>query len=299
MSNPGEQLRLLLDRNKPLIMPAAWDSITARLLQNAGCEAIGISGAAVSMARLGLPDLGFLSLGDLVGALEAITQNTEVPILADADTGFGNSLSAIRTVRAVTKAGAAGIQIEDQKFPKRCGHTSGKDVISSDDYISKLDAVVQERPDDSLVVVARTDVLAVEGVNSAIDRAVRAIEVGADVVMIEAIETLEQVEQIGLEVPGHKLYNLATGGRGPRLTAPELFSHGFNWIVMPGIAMAGMTDGVTKAAHSALLAEDDNYVADLGFTPYKFFELADLSEWQQLAAKHADTKGEANVFDHR
>lgn len=288
MAGQGEQLRSLLAREEPLLMPAAWDGISARLLQDAGFEVIGVSGAAVSMARLGLPDLGFLSMHDLVEVVRAIGQNTTAPILADVDTGFGNTLSAIRTVRAVTHAGAAGIQIEDQTFPKRCGHTAGKDVVSAEEYLSKLHAVVQERPDESLVVVARTDALAVEGVESAIDRANRALETGADVVMIEAIETVEQAERIGQEVPGHKLYNLATGGRGPRLSATELYELGFNWVVMPGIAMAGMTAGVTRAARAALHDGDDAYVAELGFTPYEFFELADLSEWRRLESQYPD-----------
>lgn len=288
MPMQGMRLRQLLDRDRPLLMPAAWDCISARLLQNAGFEAVGVSGAALSMARLGLPDLGFLAMSDLVDAVRAIGQNTTIPILADADTGFGNTLSAIRTVRALTEAGAAGIQIEDQTFPKRCGHTSGKDVVGAEEYLTKLDAVVQERPDEALVVVARTDVLAVEGVEAAIDRANRAIEAGADVVMIEAIETVEQAERIGREVPGHKLYNLATGGLGPRLTVAELAHLGFDWIVMPGIAMAGMTDGVTRAAEAALRDGDDEYVADLGFSPYEFFELADLSQWRRLEAKYPD-----------
>lgn len=288
MATQGETIRQLLARDRPLVMPAAWDCVSARLLQNAGFEVIGVSGAALSIARLGMPDLGFVSMTELVDTVRAIVQNSRVPILADADTGFGNTLSAIRTVRALADAGAAGLHIEDQTFPKRCGHTSGKDVIPADQYLAKLRAVVQERPDPDLLVVARTDALAVEGVDAAIDRANRAIEVGADVVMVEAIETIEQAERIGREVPGHKLYNLATGGRGPRLTVAELHELGFNWIVMPGIAMAGIADGITRAAEAALRDGDDEHVAQLGFTPSHFFELADLSAWRQLELTYPD-----------
>ncbi|GAA1022360.1 carboxyvinyl-carboxyphosphonate phosphorylmutase [Acrocarpospora pleiomorpha] len=283
---PGARLRALLARDEPLVMPGAWDCMSARLLQDAGFEAVGVSGAGVSVARLGLPDLGFLGLSDMADTVRAIAANVEVPVLADADTGFGNTLSAIRTVREFTAAGAAGLHIEDQTFPKRCGHLDGKQVISADEYLTKLSAVVQERPDPDFVVIARTDVLAVEGVDAAIDRANRALEVGADVVMIEAVETLEQVQRIGREVSGAKLYNLATGGRGPRLTVAELHGLGFGWIVMPGLAMAGVVDGIRQAAAAALRDGDDEHVAALGFSPQDFFELGGLSMWRELERKY-------------
>lgn len=287
----GARLRALLERDGPLVMPAAWDCISARLLQEAGFEAVGISGAGVSMSRLGLPDLGFLSMTDLVDTVRAVVQATGVPILADADTGFGNALSAIRTVRALADAGAAGLHIEDQVFPKRCGHLAGKEVIGTREYLTKLRAVLDERPDPSFVVVARLDVLAVEGVDAAIERATLASEAGADVVMVEAIETPEQAQRIGSEVPGHKLYNLATGGKGPRLTVAELADLGFDWIVMPGLAMAGIADGIHRASEAALRDGDDEHVAALGFTPHGFFELAGLSEWRRLEQRYATDEG--------
>lgn len=279
---PGNMLRQLLVREQPLVMPGVWDCVTAKLLEQLGFEALGVSGAGVSIARLGLPDLGFVGMTDLVDTVQAIVQNSRVPVCADADTGFGNSLNAIRTVRALTDAGAAAMHIEDQTFPKRCGHLDDKDVVSATEYLAKLSAVVNERPDPSFVIIARTDALAVEGLNSAVDRANRAIEVGADVVMIEAIETMEQMEQIGREVPGHKLYNLATGGRGPRLSVAEINRLGFDWIVMPGLAMAGVADGIRRAGSAALRDGDDKHVRALGFTPHDFFELAGLSEWKRL-----------------
>lgn len=283
----GARLRALLAEPGPLVSPSAWDCLTARILEDAGFRAITISGAGVSVARLGLPDLGFLSLADMTDTVRAIARSVDVPVLADADTGFGNALSAVHAVRELAAAGAAGLHIEDQTFPKRCGHTDGKDVVELAEFLAKVRAVVEQRPDPAFVVVARTDALAVHGVDEAIERANGALEAGADVVMVEAATTLDEVARIGREVGGRKLYNLATGGRGPRLSVAQLHELGFDWIVMPGLAMGAVLDGVRRVADAVLRDGHDGAIAATGFAPDRFFATVGHAAWQALEDRYA------------
>ncbi len=289
---PGASLRRLLAGPETLVTPSAWDCLTARLLEEAGFPAITVSGAGVSVARLGLPDLGFAGLRDMADTVRAITRAVDVPVLADADTGFGNALSAINTLHELTAAGAAGMHLEDQTFPKRCGHLDGKSVIDVGEFIAKIRAVVDERPDPSFVIVARTDALATDGVDAAIDRARRCADAGADVVMVEAATTLKEVERIGREIDAPKLYNLATGGLGPRLTVAQLRDLGFDWIVMPALTMAAVVDGVRRMAAAALRDGDDRAAAATGFRPRGLFELAGLERWERLDARYAQSERE-------
>src|SRR4029077_11300914 len=192
----GQLLRQKLEERRGLLVPGAADALSARVIASLGFEAIYITGAGVTNTSLGMPDLGFISLPELAKQTSAIRESVELPIIVDADTGFGNPLNVRYTVQVLERAGANAIQIEDQVFPKRCGHFSGKQVIAAEEMVAKIRAAVDARRSNDFLIVARTDARAEHGFQAAIDRAARWIDAGADVTFVEAPESLEEVRRI-------------------------------------------------------------------------------------------------------
>jgi len=210
-----------------LVIPGVGDPLCAKIAQQAGFKAVFLSGYAASAALLGAPDVGLLTLTEMVDCARRITDAVEIPVFADGDTGHGNATNVIRTMRDFEKAGVAAIFFEDQVSPKRCGHMAGKQVVPPEEMIARLKAAVDARRDPDLMIMARTDALAVHGLDDAIARMQRYIEAGADLAFIEAPSTLDQMRRITDEVQAPNMANMVPGGRTPALTAKELEALGF------------------------------------------------------------------------
>ena len=236
-ASPGRRLRALLDRPEPLVLPGCSDALTARLAVGAGFEAVYATGAGIANTLLGVPDVGLTTMTELVDQVARITSAVDVPVVADIDTGFGNAINARRAVIEFERAGVAAIQIEDQVFPKRCGHFSGKEIIPLPEMLAKLQAVLEARRDPGLVVIARTDALAVDGFEAAIERGRAFAEAGADIVFIEAPVLLDQLAALPGRVPAPLIANMVEGGRTPLFGADELGAMGYRIVLFANTAL--------------------------------------------------------------
>jgi 2-methylisocitrate lyase-like PEP mutase family enzyme len=229
------------------VVPGAADALAARVIASLGFEAVYVTGAGVTNALLGLPDLGFISLLELAQQTAAIRDAVDLPIIVDADTGFGNPLNVRHAVRVLERAGANAIQIEDQVFPKRCGHFVGKQVISAAEMIAKIKAAVDVRNEGDFLVVARTDARAGHGFDAAIERAAKWIEAGADVTFVEAPETIDEVRRIPSLLSVPQIINLVPGGKTPIVGATELASMGYAVVLYANAALQGAIAGMQAA----------------------------------------------------
>lgn len=234
-SSPGSSLRRLIARNEPLLTPGAFDALSARLVEEAGFDAVYMTGFGASASVLGRPDVGLLTMSEMVDHARQIAEAVApLPVIADADTGYGNAINVIRSVQQYELTGVAGIHIEDQLAPKKCGHMSGKIVISADEMEGKIKAAVAARRDPDFVIIARTDSRAIEGLNSAIDRAKRYRDSGADVLFVEAPEDRGEIEIIAKTFEGFPLvFNWAEGGKTPPLNYQQIKDLGFSIIIFP------------------------------------------------------------------
>jgi 2-methylisocitrate lyase-like PEP mutase family enzyme len=230
-------------RGRALLLPGAADALAARVIEAVGFEAVYVSGAGVTNAMLGLPDLAFLTLTELAAQVEAIRDAVEIPIVIDADTGFGGPLNVRRTVQALARRGADAIQLEDQESPKRCGHFDDKRVLPAQEMVAKIQAAVDARPSDRLLIVARTDALETEGLEAALDRASTYREAGADVTFVEAPRTRDELAAIG-RLPGHQIVNVVEGGKTPVLPTQELEEMGFGIVLYANSALRGAIHGM-------------------------------------------------------
>jgi 2-methylisocitrate lyase-like PEP mutase family enzyme len=227
----------------------AHDVFTARLVESAGLETVFLGGFGTSASKLGLPDVGFITLSEMADAVRRMAMRVRIPVVADGDTGHGDLHNVIRTVREFEQAGAAGILLEDQVTPKRCGHFQGKQIIPLPEMLAKLRAALDARRDPNFILIGRTDVRAVEGIDAAIERANRFAETGVDVCFIEAPESVAELERIPREVPHPLLVNMLTGGVTPILSVEELGKLGYKIVVCPiesllvaGVAMRRLID---------------------------------------------------------
>ena len=230
-------------------MPGVYDALTARLATEAGFEVLFISGYSVSGSRLGLPDFGYLTQTEVADAARGVCAATDRPVIVDADTGYGNPLSAMRTARLISAAGGAGVFLEDQEWPKKCGHFSGKRVVPAGDWLAKLRAVLDLRAEGvDLFLVARTDARAAVSLDEAIDRAKAARDLGVDAVFVEAPEGIGDLERVAKEVEGvTRVANMIEGGRTPLLTPAELHDLGYDLIVTPLTAIFAAARAVREA----------------------------------------------------
>ena len=229
-------LALRLQQPKALLAPGIYDALTALIAEQAGFEALYLSGASIAYTRLGRSDIGLTTASEVANTLANITDRVSVPVIVDADTGFGNSLNMQRTVRDFERAGAAMIQIEDQTFPKRCGHLDGKGVVPAQEMQGKIKAALDARRSTNTLILARTDALAVEGLEAALERAEKYLECGVDALFIEALRSPEQMKvacaQFAHRIP--LLANMVEGGKTPILSAAELGDVGFRIVIFPG-----------------------------------------------------------------
>jgi len=226
--------RLLLDR--PVIVPGVYDALTALFAATAGFEALYLSGAAIAYTRLGRPDIGLVAMSEVADVIALVRDRVPMPLIVDADNGYGNALNVQRTVRLFERAGANAVQLEDQTFPKRCGHLAGKSLIPASEMAGKVKAAVDSRASEETLIVARTDAIAVEGFEGAIARARLYAEAGADVLFVEAPRSREQLADIVASLGGVRplLVNMVEGGDTPLASAPDLGSMGFRIVIFPG-----------------------------------------------------------------
>ncbi|MGE3497451.1 MAG: oxaloacetate decarboxylase [Candidatus Binatia bacterium] len=276
MSPRAQLVRDLLAENRPLVSGGVYDGLTTRLADQAGFDVLFIGGFSVAASQLGEPDFGYLTQTEMADAARRVCRLTSRPVIVDADTGYGNALNVLRTVELYHNAGAAGLVLEDQVWPKRCGHMRGKQVVDRGEWLSKLSAVLSQRADRDLFLVARTDARAAIGLDEAIARGQAARDLGADAVFIEAPESVEELERIARAISGPKVANMIEGGRTPLLTPDELHALGFDLIVFPLTALMASArvvrdlfgelrrSGITGGRADSMLAFDEfNALIDL------------------------------------
>jgi 2-methylisocitrate lyase-like PEP mutase family enzyme len=226
------KLRAMFSASRTIVAPGAFDGLSARLVEQAGFPAVYASGGAMARST-GVPDIGLISPDEIVARLAAMVEVVGIPLIADADTGYGNALNAQRAARAFERAGVAAFHLEDQTFPKKCGHYDDKVLVPVAEMVQKLRAVRDALQDPDFIVVARTDAIAVEGYSAAIDRAGRYIEAGADVIFVEAPTSEAEIADIAQRLPGWKLINMFQGGKTPLLPIARLQELGYHCVIIP------------------------------------------------------------------
>lgn len=234
--NNAQILRKALASGRAVIAPGVYDALTALLVQQAGFQCAYVSGASVSFTRIGRPDIGLTTLSEVADTVANIRERVDLPLLVDADTGFGNALNVIRTVRMLEHAGATGIQLEDQTAPKRCGHLAGKSMVSTAEMVGKLKAALDARRDGETLIIARTDAIAIDGIDAALERAHAYVDAGADVLFVEALRDRTQMQRVAAELSSRVtlLVNMVEGGKTPLTPANELGEMGFRLVIYPG-----------------------------------------------------------------
>lgn len=221
-------LRGKLAEGRLLLAPGAYDGLTARLVEQAGFPVVYATGAGISNSQLAMPDVGLATMNEILEQVRKMVGAVEIPILADIDTGFGNAVNLFRTIREFERAGAAAVQIEDQVSPKRCGHFNGKQIVSFEEAVGKIRAAVEARSDPDMVIIARTDAIAVAGMDEALRRGKAFLEAGADVIFVEAPNSREELALVGRSLPGAKVANIVEGGKTPVVGAADLASMGYS-----------------------------------------------------------------------
>ena len=286
-SSPGARLRELLGRPEPLILPGCADALTARIAVGAGFEAVYATGAGIANAVLGRPDVGLTTMTEVLAHVGPMCDAVDVPVVADIDTGFGNAINVQRTVRAFERAGVAAIQLEDQVFPKRCGHFAEVEVVGVDEMLGKLQAALDARRDPSLVVIARTDAAASEGLDAAIERGQRFAEAGADLVFIEAPGSLEDLAALPRRIAAPLVANMVEGGRTPLLSAAELGALGYRVVLFANTALRVGAFAVREALGQLRSTGDARPLQDRMLSWADRQALVGLDEIEQLEARYS------------
>jgi 2-methylisocitrate lyase-like PEP mutase family enzyme len=250
MARPTTILKTIFARRDATILAGAANGLFARIIEDIGYEAVYVTGAGVANMYLGAPDIGLTTLTEIAGHVAAIADAVALPLLVDADTGFGNPVNMVRTVKVLERAGAAGLQIEDQVFPKKCGHFDGKEVVPLEEMLAKIKAAVDTRRDGDLQIVARTDVRAILGLQAAIDRAGAMIEAGADVTFVEAPTSAEELARIAGALSVPQVANMVFGGLTPELGQQKFAELGFGCVLYANAAL----QAALKASHDVLVA---------------------------------------------
>jgi 2-methylisocitrate lyase-like PEP mutase family enzyme len=280
-------LRTRLTSKKILTAPGVYDGLTASLAAEAGFEALYLSGAAVAYTRLGRPDIGLTTLSEMADTMALIRDRVDLPVIIDADTGFGNALNAQRTMRVYERAGASALQLEDQTYPKRCGHLGDKSLISSKEMVGKITAMADARASEDTLIIARTDAISVEGFEAATDRAEAYVEAGADVLFIEAPRTRDELAKISAQFQDRipLLANMVEGGATPINSATDLEAMGFSIVIFPG----GVVRALAKSAqdyYASLHANGSNM--PFSDRMFNFDGLNDVIGTETMLAKGRD-----------
>lgn len=259
----AKRMRELFAAGKMVVAPGAHDSLTAKIIGRLGFDAVYMTGYGQSASYLGQPDVGLMSMSEMVARASCVVEAAGVPVVADADTGFGNAVNVMRTVREYEKAGVAVIQLEDQVMPKKCGHMVGRQVISADEMVGKIKAAVDARHNPDFMIMARTDARTVYGIEEAISRGLAYKEAGADIIFIESPESEEEMKQINDSIPGLTLANMVEGGRTPMLKNDRLEQLGYNLTIYPTAstyvtmkAMLKLWEGLKRDGTTANMLDD-------------------------------------------
>jgi len=282
MSEAGK-LRALLRGDGMIVAPGAYDGITARLIEQAGFAAVYMTGAGTS-AAFGYPDFGLLTMTEMVSNAARIVRAVNVPVIADADTGYGNELNTVRTVQEYEQCGVSGIHIEDQVSPKRCGHLDDKEIVPREDWLAKIRAAAYARRDPDFLIIARTDSRAVAGFEEAIGRANAALQAGADMAFVEAAQTMQEVAEIPRRVAGPCLLNVVRKGKTPEIDLNEAERMGYKLAIVPGLLFKAAI-GACDAALAALRAEHRHPVLQPDLTVREAFNRMGAEDWDTLRTR--------------
>src|SRR5262245_23688143 len=283
--NSRRDFRAMLEPGAALILPGVANALAARVVADCGFQAAYVTGAGIANTFLGIPDNGLVTVSELAAHVVAIREVFPGPLMVDADTGFGNELNMRRTVQTLERAGADAIQIEDQVFPKRCGHFEGKEVIPAREMVSKIKAAVDARTDPDLIIVARTDAIAVEGFEQAMERALAFREAGADVGFVEAPTTPEQMAAIG-RLPYPQLANIVIGGKTPERSNGDLKALGFAGVIYANTALQAAVLGMQRALTVLKKNGQVGDAADLLATFSERQRLVDIASFQAMERKY-------------
>jgi 2-methylisocitrate lyase-like PEP mutase family enzyme len=279
---PAARLRALLAGAPIVVAPGAYDGLTARLIAKAGFDAAYMTGAGTA-ASFGYPDYGLLTMTEMAANAGRIATASGLPVVADADTGFGNELNVYRTVQEYERAGAAGLHIEDQQFPKKCGHLDDKEIIPRADFVAKIRAAAARR-DKAFLIIARTDARAMVGMDEAVARCNAALEAGADMAFLEATQTVDEIAAVPKLVQGPCLLNMVWGGKTPLISIPEAEAMGYRMVILPGLLFKNVI-GVCDAALADVLATGRHPTPGAGLNVKEVFEKVGASEWDALRSK--------------
>ena len=281
--------RACMERREALILPGAGNALTARVIADQGFDAVYVTGAGIANTYLGAPDIGLVTLTELASTVSAISQITDMPLVVDIDTGFGNAINTQRTVRVIERAGAAAMQMEDQVFPKKCGHFAGKAVIGLDEAVSKIKAAVDAREDPNTLLIARTDARAIHGLEAALDRAEAFIEAGADMTFVEAPISVDEMRIIAQRLSVPQVANMVVGGKTPLIAQAELQAMGFAMVLYANTALQAAMRAMSEVLGVLKVQGDVSAVID---------RLADFEERQRLVDKESYDAAEARYrFD--
>ncbi len=285
----GRSLRELFDAGEMVLAPGCYDAFGARLIEEAGFSTAYMTGFGSAASRLGRPDVGLMSMTEMVDNARRIVEAVDIPVVADADTGYGNSINVIRTVREYESAGVAAIHLEDQVMPKKCGHMEGKQVVGAEEMAAKIAAAVAARRSPDFLIIARTDARAVEGLDGALARARRYREVGADALFVEAPQSIEEIEAVAQAFPDVPLlFNYAEGGKTPAVTYDFLRELGFSLVIFPLTLLLSAT-GAMRAALARLKSDGtpiELLPSLVGFD--EFLELVGIDEIRALEQRFAE-----------
>ncbi|WP_431259397.1 isocitrate lyase/PEP mutase family protein [Roseateles chitinivorans] len=286
MTSTRKTLRALVNERRGVLVPGAFNALSAKVIEDLGFEAIYVTGAGVTNMWFGLPDQGFMGLSEIADHTARIRDAVNLPLIVDADTGFGNALNVRHTVRVLERAGADCIQLEDQVAPKRCGHFTGKEVISTEEAVSKIKAAVDARRDPDFLIMARTDACATQGFEAAIERAQRFAEAGADILFVEAVTKAEEIRALPQRLSTPQLMNMVIGGKTPITDASELQQMGYGVVLYANAALQGAVAGMQKALGvlktQRRIDEDPNLV--IPFAERQ--RLVNKPEWDALEKKY-------------
>src|SRR5215471_11009839 len=279
----ASRFRALLQGKGLIVAPGAYDCLTARLIEQAGFEAVYMTGAGTA-ATLGYPDLGLVTMSEMVANARRIASAVELPVIADADTGYGNELNVFRTVREFERSGVAGIHIEDQEFPKKCGHLDDKQIIPRDDFTEKIRAAAAARRDLDCIVIARTDSRAVAGLDEAVARANEALAAGADMAFVEAPQTLDEVSAVPRLVSGPCILNVVRGGKTPDLDLSEAEAMGYKLAIVPGLLIKSVV-GICDRMLAELKSTHRHPPLVKEMTVPEMFQRFGAGEWEALRTR--------------
>ncbi len=277
----------LADTNDIIILPGVYDALTAKIAEDVGFETAFQTGYGTSASLLGMPDFGFLNAGETLENAKRIINSVNIPILVDIDTGYGNPLNVWKIVKDLERIGAKGIFLEDQVWPKRCGHMTGKTVIPKEEYILKLNAAMDAREDNEFIIVARTDSLAQFGIEEAIERGKEYKRIGADVIFIEAPKSIDQMELIAKEIKAPLLANMIEEGITPNLTADQLRKMGFKMVVFPLSALYSATFAIKQTLQTLKKTGTTKELKNKMITFEEFNDLVNLSVYRKLEKKYS------------